>query len=104
MSKLSALGHFFQHVAKVAPAILLLTPLAPIAGIVVAGIQEAEAIKGASSAEKLAHVQAIAVDAAHAANAQAGHQVIDPVAVETEAATVISAVVQAANLAHPKAA
>lgn len=105
MSKLGKIGHFFHIVGTFAPLILANTPLAPIAGAVTAAIQEAEAIHGSGSgAEKLAHVTAIAVDAAHAANAQAGHQVIDPAAVQSEAATVISAVVQAANLAHPKAA
>lgn len=102
MSKLSKLGHFFQAVARVAPAILMLTPLAPISGIVVAAIQEAEAVGHSSGPEKLAHVVAIATDAAQAVNTQAGQQVIDPAAVQQEAATVISAVVQAANLAHPK--
>lgn len=101
-SKLGKLGHFFKVLAHVAPAILSMTVLGPIAGIVQAAIGEAEALHGpGSGAEKLAHVIAIAKDAADAANAQAGHQVIDPVAVENEAATVVSAVVQAVKLAKP---
>lgn len=100
MSKLSAIGHFFLRVGQIAPTILALTPLAPIAPAVTAAIQEAEALHGSGSgADKLAHVVAIATDAAQAVNAQAGHQVIDPVAVQSEAATVISSVVQAVKLA-----
>lgn len=104
MSKLGNLGKFLHIVGTFAPLILAVTPLAPIAGAVTAAIQEAESIAGATGAEKLARVTAIAVDAAHAANAQAGHVVVDPVAVQTEAATVISAVIQATNLAKPHAA
>lgn len=105
MSKLSALGHFFEKLATVAPDILALTPLAPIAGRVQAAIADAEYLKGpGTGADKLSHVVNIAVDAATAANLQAGHQVIDPVAVQAEAGTVISAVVQAVNLAQLKAA
>lgn len=105
MSKLSAIGHFFLRVGQVAPMILALTPLAAIAPAVTAAIQEAEAIHGAGSgADKLAHVVAIATEAAEAVNAQAGHQVIDPAAVQGAAATAVSAVVQVVNLAQPKAA
>lgn len=105
MSKLSAIGHFFHRLGQVAPAILAITPLAPIAGIVQAAIQEAEAIHGAGSGPaKLAHVVAIVTDAAQAANTQVGHEVINIQAVQNEAATVISAVVQATKLTPPKEA
>lgn len=102
MSKLSAIGHFFERLAAIAPALLSITPLAPIAGAVQAAIAEAEHLKGAGTGqEKLAHVVAIAKDAAAAVNAQAGHPVVDEAAVEQEAATVISAVVQATKLTLP---
>lgn len=103
MSKLGKLGHFFQQVAKVAPLILAVSPLAPIAGPITAAIQEAEAIQGASGKDKLAHVVAIAIDAAQTANAAAGHVVVDPAAVESTAGAVISAVVESVNLAKSPA-
>lgn len=100
MSKLGKLGHFFRNVGKFAPVILALTPLAPIAGPVQAAIAEAEAIHGdGAGAAKLAHVVAIAKDAADAANAQAGHEVIDPSTVEATATQVVSTVVNVVNLA-----
>ena len=103
MSKLSKLGHFFQRVGKIAPAILVFTPLAPIAGPITAAIQEAEAIHGASTgAEKLAHVVAVAKEAAKVANAAAGHTVVNEVGIEAAAAHAIGAVVSAANAVHPR--
>ena len=102
MSRLGALGHFFQQVGKFAPLILAVTPLAPIAGPVAAAIQEAEAIHGAGNgAAKLQHVIAIAQDAAESANAAAGKVVVDPQAVAASATQVVSAIVSVANLSHP---
>jgi hypothetical protein len=97
MSKWST---FLKIAAKVGPIALQFTPLAPIAGAVTVAIGEAEQIEGASSADKLAHVTAVAVDAANAANIQAGRIVLDPVAVQQEAASAISTTVGAINLIH----
>lgn len=103
MSKLSKIGHFFQRLAQVAPTLLRLTPLAPIADIVQAAIAEAEAIHGpGTGTAKLAHVVNIATGAATAVNVQAGREIVDVAAVQTEAATIISAVVQATKLTPPK--
>lgn len=82
------------------PQILAFTPLARIAPHVIAGIQEANAIAGATGADKLAHVMNLSVLAAQAANEHAGHQVIDPQVVANAAAAAISAVVNIAKLAH----
>ena len=98
MSKLGRLGHFFVKVGQFAPVILALTPLAPISGIVGAAIQEAEALKGATGEQKLAHVMAIAVDAAKAANSQAGKVVVDPAKVQNAVAEAVSAVITVTNL------
>lgn len=103
MSKLSALGHFFAKVAKVAPAIMALSPLAPLAGVITAAIQEAEALHTAGP-DKLAHVKAIAIDAAVVANAAAGHPVVDVSAVGDAVDSTVATIVNVVNAAHPKAA
>lgn len=98
MSKLSKLGHFFQRVGQIAPAVLMFTPLAPIAAPVQAAIQEAEVAFGPGHGPaKLAHVVAIATDAANAVNAQAGKIVVDPAAVTLGAGAIISGIVQVVN-------
>lgn len=96
--RLDKLADFAKKVGQFAPMILALTPLAPIAPAVALGIQEAEAIRGASGPEKLAHVVKIAKHAADAANAQAGKEVIDAAQVEATAGQVVSAVVSTVNL------
>lgn len=99
MSKLTALGHFMRKVGAVAPAILMFTPLAPIAGITQAAIVEAEAIFGPGKGdEKLAHVIAVAKDAGAAINAQAGHEVVHVDAIEQTAKSAISAVISATKV------
>jgi hypothetical protein len=63
---------------------------------------EAEAIKGASGEQKLAHVLAIVQDAAKAANDKAGRIVVDPSKINESAASLISAIVDLADLIqHP---
>lgn len=99
MSKLGKLGSFFKKVGQVAPAVLVLTPLAPIAPIVQAAIQEAEAIPGATGAQKRAHVKAIAVDAATSINIAKGAAVVDVAEVEQAADSSITAVIDAVNVA-----
>ncbi len=101
MSKLGSVGHFFLKLGKIAPAILALSPLAPIAGPVALAIAEAEAIHGAHTGpEKLAHVIQTAVDAAKVANVAAGHQVVDPAKVASAATATIGAIIAVANVAE----
>ena len=97
MSKLSKLGHFFQKVGAIAPVVLMFTPLAPIAGPITAAIMEAESIGSAKGEDKLAHVVAVAKDAADVANAAAGKQVVDPAAIDSAAGQIVSGIVTAAN-------
>lgn len=91
---------FLKIARTVGPVALQFTPLAPIAGTVAAAIGEAEQIEGASGSEKLAHVTAIAISAAQAANEQAGHQVIDPAMVAATAQSAISTAVGAIKIVH----
>lgn len=97
---MSKWGTFLKIARAVGPIALKFTPLAPIAEVVGNAIGEAQQIEGASGAEKLAHVTAIAVNAAHAANEQAGHQVIDPDVVAATAAEAISTAVGAIKIVH----
>lgn len=104
MSKLGKLGNFFKQVGRIAPVILAFTPLAPIAEPVAAAIQEAEAIHGAATGpEKLAHVVAVAVDAAQVANTAAGKVVVDPAAIQDSAQHAIAAVISATKAVNPDA-
>lgn len=91
---------WLQILGQIGPQILAFTPLAPIAPAVAAAIGEAEAIGGASSAQKLAHVQQIVNDAVIATNAQAGKTVLDPQLVAAASATAISTVVNVTNVVH----
>lgn len=97
---MSKWGTFLKIARTVGPVVLQFTPLAPIAGAVSAAIGEAQQIEGASGQEKLAHVTAIAIQAAHAANEQAGHMMIDPSVVAATAATAISTAVGAIKIVH----
>lgn len=103
MSKLGALGHFFLSVGKVAPMILAMNPAtAPIAGVITAAIQSAQAIHGsATGAAKLAHVVEIAQDAATAVNIKAGKTVIDPAQIEVATSNAVAVIIAATKL-HPK--
>lgn len=94
------LPKWLEVLAKVGPEVLLFTPLAPIAGEVVSAIALAESMQGASGADKLAKVVAIATDAAQAVNTQAGRTVIDPAVLATTAATAISTAVNVTNMVH----
>ena len=55
---------------------------------------------GKTSAEKLAHVKAIAIDAATAANAQAGREVVNVAAVTATAEGAITTAVNAVNIVN----
>jgi hypothetical protein len=87
-------------IGQVAPKVLLFTPLKPIAGKVAEAMVEAQGIPGATREEKLAHVKRIALQAAEATNAEAGHVVLDPALVEATAAESIAAAKAAAKLVH----
>lgn len=93
-----ALPKWLEILAQMGPMVLAFTPLAPIAPLVIAAIAEAQALPDATGPEKLAHVVAIATDAAQATNAQAGRVVIDPTVMQTAAATAISTVVQVTKM------
>jgi hypothetical protein len=91
---------WFTQVLHLAPVILSFSPLAPIAPAIAAGIIAAEKIKGASGAEKLAHVQEIAHAAAEATNAAAGREVVSVIGIDQAAANAISTVVSVVNVVH----
>lgn len=95
-----SLSGWLRILAQLGPQVLLFTPLAPIAPLVVAAIGEAEALAGATGPDKLAHVVNIATIAASAANAQAGHVVIDPATMQAAAENAISTVVGVTNMVH----
>lgn len=95
---------WLKRALEMAPLILSLSPLAPIAPAVAAGIVAAEKMKGATGAEKLAHVQELAHAAAEGANAAAGREVVSVVGIDQAAANAISTVVSVVNLAHRPAA
>lgn len=97
-------SEWFKGVLHMAPLILSLSPLAPIAPAVAAGIVAAEQMKGATGAQKLAHVQELAHAAAEGANAAAGREVVSVVGIDDAAAHAISTVVAVVNLAHRPAA
>lgn len=94
------LTSWLKLVEQLAPIALIGTPLAPLVPAVILGIQTAEQIKGASGQQKLILAQQIVNASVMGANAQAGHQVIDPAAVSDLTAKGISTVVTAVNLAH----
>lgn len=70
---------------------------------VVTGIQEAESLHVASSAEKLAHAVNLTKIGVDATNAAAGKAVIDAATANTAIASGISTAVAVANLIHQKA-
>ncbi len=95
-----SLPKWLQILAEVGPKVLMFTPLAPITGVVVAAIGEAQAMEGASGAVKLAHVVNIATDAATATNLQAGHVVIDPAVLQATAVQAINTAVSVTKMVH----
>lgn len=101
---LSKLGSFLKRVGKIAPTLLLLTPLAPIADEITAAIQEAEAIPSATGPEKLQHVINIAITAATAVNAQAGRSLIPLDRVVSIATLIVNLIISATNQTHAVAA
>lgn len=83
------------------PVVLGVIPrTAGLAPIVADAIGQAEAVAGASGAGKLAHATQLVSDGVAAANAAAGHQVVDPVVAAAVAPAVITTVVGVANSIH----
>lgn len=72
--------------------------LAPVGPLIVQGIDEAEQLKGASGADKLAHATNIVTTGAIVANTAAGKQVIDINVINSAAKNAISTAVDIANL------
>lgn len=73
---------------------------ADLAPYVSLGIAEAEAIKGASGPDKLAHALAIVRAGVAGANSAAGRTVLDPASVDASIEAAVSTVVNVANLVH----
>lgn len=74
--------------------------IAPLVPTIVHGITEAEGIKGATGAEKKAHVLIIANDAVTAINSVKGATVLDPIEMHDAVAHGIDTVVATVNLVH----
>lgn len=94
------LSRFVEIVDRLGPAVLAVVPggdkIAPVVPKIVHGIKEAQAIKGASGAEKKAHVMAILEDGADVANAAGGHVSADEL--KSIASHGIDAVVEAVHV------
>lgn len=85
---------------QVGPIVIALSPLAPIAPAVVAGIRAAEAIPGATSSQKKAKTMEIVSAAVQGANAQAGKVVVDPNEAMLAADNAIDTIVHVTNVIH----
>ena len=95
-----SLPKWLQILEQVGPSILLVTPLAPIAPAVVAGIKLAQSIPGATGEQKKAIVQQIVAVAAQGANTQAGTTILDPTMAQDVASKVIDTVVGITGIIH----
>ena len=91
---------WLQVLEKVGPMLLLLTPAAPAAPFIVAGIHMAEQIPGASGAQKKDFATQIAILGAQATNAIQGRTVIDPANIQVAVSSGIDTVVAITNIAH----
>jgi hypothetical protein len=84
-----------------APLVAAFIPgLAPLSPALADGIQAAEGLAGASSADKLAHATTIARDGIAGLNAAAGRTVVDPSTSDALIGSAISTVVGVTNLVH----
>lgn len=92
---------FLQVIGLIGPGVLLLVPggvlLAPLVPVIIHAIGEAEAIKGASGAEKKAHVLAIVEASVTVANTS-GKVALDPAAVQAAAGNGIDAVIATVHI------
>jgi len=97
------LHKFVSLVNVLAPVVLASVPhgdkIAPLIPTITSAINEAEQIKGASGAEKKAHVLSIVQAGVATANA-AGHAHLDPVEVNEVASHGIDAVIGTVHLVH----
>lgn len=95
------LNKWLSVVAQLAPIVLLAVPggaaLAPLVPVITHAITEAEQIKGASGADKKAHVLSTVQDAVAVANAS-GKVKLDPAAVQQVASQGVDAVIGAVNV------
>ncbi len=89
---------WLRVLATVGPQVLMFTPLAPIAGIVVGAIQTAESIPGATGPQKKALVQQLVTAGVQATNTLAGKMVIDPAVAQAASGSAIDTVVNVANI------
>jgi len=94
---------WLQILAQVGPYVLALTPAAPLTPFVIAGIQAAEHLPGATGDQKKVIAQQIASIGAQGLNTVKGTQVIDPALVADMTKDAIDAVVQVTNAAHAAA-
>lgn len=89
---------WLKIVETFAPMVLAFTPAAPLAPFVAHGIQVAEGMRGADNGTKLATAIDLVNNGVAGANAQAGHQIIDPQIAQSLAGTAISTVVQVSKI------
>ncbi len=89
---------WLRVLAIVGPKVLMFTPLAPIAGIVVGAIQTAESIPGATGPQKKALVQELVSAGVQATNTLAGKTIIDPAVAQAASGSAIDTVVSVANI------
>lgn len=83
----------------VGPIVAMSIPGAqPLVPVIVAAIGEAEAIPGASGAEKKAHVVNVAIAAAEGVNVAAKKQIMDPTTVSQTTSSAIDTIVGVTNL------
>lgn len=87
-------------VEQLGPLALAATPLAPAVPFIILGIKTAEQLEGATGPQKLEIAKQIVSVGVAGANAQAGHNILDPALTDKAIASGISAVVDAVNLVH----
>lgn len=95
--------HLFAELAKQYVPLVVSTvnpKLAPLGSVIAHGIGEAELIPGASNSEKLAHVQALAMDTAASLNAS-GKTHIDLNTLNEAVDGVVTTGIKVVKLVHP---
>lgn len=97
------LNKFLTLVGTIGPIVLANVPhgekIATQIPTIIAAIGEAEQIKGATGAEKKAHVLSIVAAGVNVANAS-GHVTLDPATVQAVASSGIDAVIGAVQVVH----
>jgi len=93
---------WLKTVLQVAPVLLVLVPGIPpiLVPLIVKGIAEAQAIKGASGADKKRHVLTLVEDAVTAVNAVKPGTIPDPAAVLVASGLGIDTTIATVNLIH----